>query len=191
MRRLTFAMLAALAAPVAVLLGALVLPSPLHLLPIGFLFGAVLASYLWMTYDIQPPWGLIGLTVGIGGGFAAVLFSIAAVSVLPVIFGRPAEPPLPALAIAGGASAAILAIMFFAWLPFTWPADRFRSVVWLCTGVGGALAAVGWIMAAPLDVSARPVAACLVWQGGLTFLLQKVAEEREEQSLAEGQSSAC
>jgi hypothetical protein len=64
----------------------------------------------------------------------------------------------------------------------------------LCTGVGGALAAVGWIMAAPLDDYARPVAACLVWQGGLTFLLQKVAEEREEQSLAEspeGQSSAC
>jgi hypothetical protein len=162
-RPLALGLLAAFLIPVELLLGMF---SP------GFVFGAVLAGYLWFWQGVRATNRLAAFVVAAGA-----LFVVALISAFIFFFNSPDDA---GMFVVGALGAALLSAAFLALLPGDRDLERIRAEVMVCAGWGGTLGAIGWMMSEELvGTAVHPfVGVVAIWQGGMAFALALVAELR-------------
>ncbi len=143
----------------------------------GFLFGGLLAAYLWRCHGVTGIGRLAGLTVLCGVAFdssifAALVFQMAP-EMFPILATRSSVPGPTAFFLTGIFGAALISSGFLVMLPFLWPAARLSAAIGLSAGAGGLLALIGFVLEGR-SVTFLPL--LCVWQGGMGLVLTALAE---------------
>ena len=146
----------------------------------GFLFGALLAGYLWLCHGVRAFGRLLALVAVSGAAFHVALMSAIELSAAPELFGwfdsgGPGPGPTPYFA-AGILGGAILSSMFVVILPRRSSSKVMLRDVAICSGAGGALGLVGAVVTRQTMMIATHLPLFILWQSGMAFVMAMIAE---------------
>ena len=153
---------------------------------VGFVFGCVLAAYLWFCHQVRAPGRLAGLIAISSGAFILAVVSTMSLSAMPELFPAalaPSRGPGPtAYFVSGMLGSAIVAASFFLLLPFRWPLRSLGARIGMAMAAGGVLGVAGAIANEGFDTIASHLALLCIWQSGMAWTLATLAESRGEAS---------
>jgi hypothetical protein len=143
----------------------------------AFLFGCLLAAYLWRVHGVTNIGVLAAVTAVSVGTFeilviAAFVFQ-AVLEMLPALAGSSSAPGPTAIVLTGMLGAAILSTAFMVLLPSAWSPARRTAAIGVTAGAGGVLGLIGFALDDPTK-TLLPLAC--VWQGGMALVLGALAE---------------
>jgi hypothetical protein len=179
-RAAALALLGLLSVPIAILPASLLGAGPL---PVGFVFGALLAGYLWRCQGVRSPARLAGLILTSGAAFILAMLAAILLGFLPDVFARSSAmgPGPTQFFFAGAVGATLVTSAFLALLPSAGqqPARAFVEVA-SCAAAGAVLAPLGSFVddRVPTVMGGSLLVMIGVWQAGIAFLLVIVAELR-------------
>jgi hypothetical protein len=148
--------------------------------PGGFVFGAILAGYLWIVLGVRSfaraavVWGTTGAAFVVAS-FAMVLVPLFVPLIEQVTGTSGLRTTLfMRFVFAGTAGGGLVSMVLLVSLPWPRGTTRIGAEMLLCAAAGGILGAAGAMLEDPLQFSNSTFGA--VWQGGMGVVLALIAE---------------
>ncbi len=151
----------------------------------GFVFGGLLAAYLWVALGVRSP-GKVGMVaIAVAAAPLIAVFPMGIVEVIEVVTRENFKSQASLImhfVLGGTVAGGLVSMVFFAALPWPRERTRFYAEVLLCAAAGGLLGAAGAMLEAPHSSSISPLRG--VWQGGMGVVLAVIADVRLARSSA-------
>ncbi len=163
---------------------------PAGLLLPGFVFGGLLAAYLWVALGVRSPAKVGMVAIAVAGAPLIAEFPMGIVEVIEVVTNQnfKSQSSLVMHFVLGGTVAGgLVSMVFLAALPWPRETTRFYAEVLLCAAAGGLLGAAGAMLEAQSPSSYSPLGG--VWQGGMGVVLALMADVRLAKSSADTPSA--
>jgi hypothetical protein len=149
----------------------------------GFVFGALLAGYLWLYQGVRERGLLAGLVAASGGAFVLTMFAVIPLQVVPELFPAAGTsiwgPGATPFSLSGILGASVVATAFLLMVPHQSLTGATLGRIAVCSGAGGALGLLGFIVTMRFGATRTYLPLLMIWQAGMALVLVWLAERAD------------